>query len=217
MGYQSDGVYPLYEGEYSNGKKNGNGKEYEGYLIYEGKFLNGEKNGKIKEYFAKDNMELIFDGEYLYNHRKRGKEYKDGILVYGGEYLFDRKWDGKGYDKNKNVIYEIHNGKGKAIEYFGPRMEYRFEGEYVDGKRNGKGKEYLGEDTLMFEGEYKDGERNGFGIEYFYGDIQFKGKYFKGKRFDGVGKEYKDGKTLSVKYQYQNGNKTEIDEGCLIS
>ena len=55
MGYLSDGIYPLYEGEYSNGTKNGNGKEYnkDYYLIYEGKFLNGEKSGKIKEYFAK--------------------------------------------------------------------------------------------------------------------------------------------------------------------
>ena len=214
MGYLSDGIYPLYEGEYSNGTKNGNGKEYnkDYYLIYEGKFLNGEKSGKIKEYFAKNNEELIFDGEYLYNHRRRGKEYKDGKLVYEGEYL----WDGKGYDKNKNVIYEIHNGKGKAIEYYGHRMEYRFEGEYIDGKRNGKGKIYLGEDNLIFEGEYKDGKRNGYGIKYFYGNIKFKGQYFKGKRFNGFGKKYnKNWKTIDV--EYRNGNKIEIDKGCLIS
>ena len=29
-----------------------------------------------------------------------------------------------------------------------------FEGEYLNGKRNGKGKEYYDNDKLIFEGEY---------------------------------------------------------------
>ena len=34
----------IFEGEYSNGQKNGKGKEYyEGKLIYEGEYFNGEK------------------------------------------------------------------------------------------------------------------------------------------------------------------------------
>ena len=36
----------------------------------------------------------------------------------------------------------------------------KFEGEYLEGKRNGKGKEYY-DNTLIFEGEYLNGERNG--------------------------------------------------------
>ena len=200
-GYVMDGGYrTLYEGEYKNDKKNGYGKEYnhDYYLVYEGDFLNGEKSGKIKEYFTKDNIELIFDGEYLYNHRRRGKEYKDGILIYEGEYLFDRKWEGKTYNKNKNVIYEIHNGNGKAIEYYGYRMDNKYEGEFLEGKRNGKGKEYLGE-TLLFEGEYKDGKRNGYGIEYdIIGRIQFKGTYLNGERC------------------INNTIKEKKDEGCIL-
>ena len=41
-----------FEGEYSNGEKNGKGKEYDlnGRLTFEGEYLNGEKNGKGKEY-----------------------------------------------------------------------------------------------------------------------------------------------------------------------
>ena len=48
--------------------------------------------------------------------------------------------------------YELKNGTGKVKEYdsFG---ELQFEGEYLNGKRNGKGKEYLG-GTLIFEGIY---------------------------------------------------------------
>ena len=40
-----------------------------------------------------------------------------------------------------------------------------FEGEYKNGKRNGKGKEYSTDGDLIFEGEYKNGKRNGKGKE----------------------------------------------------
>ena len=55
----------IFEGEFSNGKKNGKGKEYDNYerLIFEGEYKNGEKNGKGKEYY--DNGKLYFEGEYL--------------------------------------------------------------------------------------------------------------------------------------------------------
>ena len=40
-----------------------------------------------------------------------------------------------------------------------------FKGEYKNGKRNGKGKEYSTDGDLIFEGEYKNGKRNGKGQE----------------------------------------------------
>ena len=51
-----------YEGEYSNGKKHGKGKEYVGKLQYEGEFLNGKRHGRGKIYNNKG--EIIFDGEF---------------------------------------------------------------------------------------------------------------------------------------------------------
>ena len=63
-------------------------------------------------------------------------------MEYEGEYLYDEKWNGKGYDKNGNIIYELINGNGKAKEYWN-NDKLSFEGEYLNGKRNGKGKEYL--------------------------------------------------------------------------
>ena len=41
----------VFEGEYSNGQRNGKGKEYyyDGKLKFEGEYLNGQKNGKVKE------------------------------------------------------------------------------------------------------------------------------------------------------------------------
>ena len=46
-----------------------------------------------------------------------------------------------------------------------------FEGEYLNGKRNGKGIEYFNNkfgNKLIFEGEYLNDERNGKGKEYYY-------------------------------------------------
>ena len=79
-------------------------------------------------------------------------------MEYEGEFLFDRKYNGKGYDENGNVIYELINGNGKVKEYnvFG---KLEFEGEYLNGKRNGKGKEYDYSGELIYEGEFVNGER----------------------------------------------------------
>ena len=62
----------------------------------------------------------------------------------------------------------MKNGKGLIkISIIGIRILYyygifQFEGEYKDGKRNGKGKEYL-YNYLLFEGEYLYDNRNGIG------------------------------------------------------
>ena len=38
-------------------------------------------------------------------------------MEYEGEYLYDRKWNGKGYDGNGIIIYELINVNGKVKEY----------------------------------------------------------------------------------------------------
>ena len=51
----------------------------------------------------------------------------------------------------------IYNYNGKLI----------FQGEYLNDKKNGKGKEYNNNGKLIFEGEYLNGKRwNGNGKEY---------------------------------------------------
>ena len=78
-------------------------------------------------------------------------------MEYEGEYLYDNKYNGKGYDENGNITYEIINGNGKVKEYWN-NGKLLFEGEYLNGKRNGKGKEY-NDGKLVFEGEYLNGKR----------------------------------------------------------
>ena len=52
-----------------------------------------------------------------------------------------------------------------------------FIGEYINGVRNGKGKEHCN-GLVSFDGEYKDGKRAGKGKEYYYNykdKIKFEG------------------------------------------
>jgi len=200
-----------YEGEYLSGNKNGKGREYDiisGKLRYEGEYLNGNKNGKGKEY--DDNGELKFEGDYFYDHKLKGKEYINRILEFEGEYLYDKKWNGKGYDKNGNIIYELDNGNGNVKEYTN-RGFLIFEGEYLNGKRNGKGKEYKDNSNLNFEGENSKGEvwRGNENDE-----LIFEGEYLNGKRWKGKGKEYYYNGKLSFEGEYLNGikNGMEYDE-----
>ena len=151
----------LYECEYLYGSGNGKGKVYNNNFIFEGEFMDGYKY-KGKEYYE---GKLIFEGEYLYNLKRRGKYYVDEKLEYEGEYFFDKKWNGKGYDKNGNIIYELHNGNGNVKEY-NHNGELQYEGGYLNGKRNGKGKEYYNGE-LIYEGEYKNGEKDGKGKYYW--------------------------------------------------
>ena len=92
-------------------------------------------------------------------------------MIFEGEYLNGKKWNGKGYDINNNIIYELKNGKGfiKEYDFYGGRLKY--EGDYL----NGKGKEYDFNGKIQFEGEYLNGKRNGKGKEYFdNGNIKLK-------------------------------------------
>ena len=104
----------------------------------------------------------VFEGEYLYGYKIKGKNYLNEKLVYEGKFVFNKIWNGKGYDENDNVIYELINGNGKVKE-FDDNGKLFFEGEYLNGKRNGKGKEYDKYGRSIYEGEYLNGKRNGKG------------------------------------------------------
>ena len=61
-----------------------------------------------------------------------------------------------------NLEIEIKNGKGH-VKKFDNLGNLKFEGEYLNGEKNGKGKEYYYNGKLEFEVEYLVGKRNGIG------------------------------------------------------
>ena len=93
----------------------------------------------------------------------------------------------------KYIIYETKNfGK----EYLGENGNLLYEGEYINGKRNGKGKEYNSEEQLEYEGDFKNGKKEGIGKAYSKGSILiYEGEYKNGIR-NGKGKTFKEGKVF---------------------
>ena len=82
----------------------------------------------------------------------------------------------------------------------------KFEGEYLNGERNGKGKEYK-YDKVIFEGEYINGKKwKGKGREYYNSKIIFEGEFQNGKRWNGKGIEYED-RLFKFEGEYLNGKK----------
>ena len=106
--------------------------------------------------------------------------------------------------------FQIKRGRG-LVKEFNYNGELLFEGEYIDGKRNGKGKEYFNDGDILFEGEYKNGKRNGEGKEYYEeGKLYFEGKYLNDNRWNGKGYDFfgkeafelKEGKGWVNEYKY---------------
>ena len=160
-------------------KGNGYGKEYDhfGRLIYEGGFANGKRHGN-------------------------GKTFNVGNIEFEGEFYKGRKWNGKGYDKQGNLVYELINGHGKILEY--DEYGLKFEGQYLNGMKNGFGKIYS-HGSMTFEGEFKDDRINGKGKEYSYGELRFEGEYLNGRKYGKV-KEYSMGRLL-YEGNYVNDNR----------
>ena len=85
--------------------------------------MNDKLNGKVKQYYYRD---IKFEGEYLYGHKRKGKEYYcNGKLEFEGEYLYDKFWDGIRYDFDGNVVMKLSKGKGKIISH----GKFNYEGE----------------------------------------------------------------------------------------
>ena len=55
----------------------------------------------------------------------------------------------------KHIVYET---KQKGKEYYGNEDTIYYEGEYLNGERNGKEKEYYNNSKLLFEEEYLNGK-----------------------------------------------------------
>ena len=125
-----------YEGNFINGKFEGNGKFiYDDGYYYIGQFKDGLRNGKGTIYYPNGNIEL--EGNFI-NNKAEGN----------GKYIWE---DGEYY------IGQWRNGlsHGKGIEYYS-NGKIKYEGEYLNDQREGNGK-YMTED-FYFIGQYKKGK-----------------------------------------------------------
>ena len=110
LGREATGIFYQFRNKLNNEERTETGEiirkqynYYTGELIFGGTLFNGKKwNGKGKEYYYDNTGNridtkgiLIFEGEYLYGFRKKGREYLHGRLEYEGDYLFHKNIMGK--------------------------------------------------------------------------------------------------------------------------
>ena len=134
------------------------------------------------------------------------------MIIYNKQLQMIFQKDIKDYQRISGK-YKIGEKNGIGRIYMFNTDELIFEGEFLNGKKNGKGKEYYYRGELKFDGEYlyhkmwhgkgfnikgdiefeiKDG--NGYIKEYnIAGQLNFEGEYKNGER-NGKGKEYKYGR-----------------------
>ena len=119
----------------------------------------------------------MFEGEYAFKEKRKGKEFNNGLLIFEGEYLNGER-----------------HGKGK--EYYN-KGKIRFEGEYINNI-----KEYYYNGQLIYEGKYLNGERNGKGKVYYEdGKLKFEGEYRSDIIWNGKGYDEKG----IIIYELKNG------------
>ena len=151
----------------------------------------------------KKEKELINPGFKEKKHQNNDKilltNIKSNYIIKKVFYNLDEKV------KLKAIKYNNHLQKKIDINL----THYKFlSGKYIIYEE-GKGKEYCGySDKLLFEGEYLNGKRNGKGKEYDdYGNLEFEGEYLNGEKLDGKEKEYDDNGNLLFEGEYLNGIK----------
>ena len=76
-----------------------------------------------------------------------------------------------------------------------------FEGEYLNDKRHGKGKEYYSKDKLIFDGEYLY-EFKLKGKYFVNKKLEYEGEFLYGKKWNGKGYDWNG----NITYELNNGN-----------
>lgn len=117
-------------------------------------------NGKF-EYKNENNETTVFDGEFENGHFKKGtltiQSTKYGILKRDGEFKSDRL-EGQGKFFVNNKLY--------------------YEGDFKDGKPNGKGKRYDENGKVIYEGNFENGmpmaDTVNIGQEVSFADWKYK-------------------------------------------
>lgn len=253
-----------FEGEYQTGQQTGYGKLYDDQnrLIYEGELLEGKRHGRGNAF---EKGMLVFEGSWDHDRETdvgRRYTYSSGMtaasLTGRAEATVEegRYTDGKLVEKLALYTYSgsfaggMPNGYGTMtlmhdyVNSDGPKSLTRnnetgwlaYEGDFVNGLRNGKGK-LFDKNKLVYEGDFVKGRREGLGKAYspgsssvyegaFQNDLKngfgrifnnasashtllFEGS-FRGDRKNGQGKLYY---AESGNLQYEGSFKDDLKDG----
>ena len=196
-----------YIGEFQNNLPYGKGTKYysNGNILYEGDFINGKFEGNGK-YICEDGDYYIGEWKNGLSHGKGTYYYSNGKISYEGDWI-NNKPEGNGkyiFEDDEYYIGQWKNGlkhgKGTMYDSDGKII---YEGDWINDKPEGNGK-YICEDGEYYIGQWKNGLRHGKGIEYYSnGTIMYDGDWINDKYY-GNGKYIYDNGDYYIG-QWKNG------------
>ena len=186
--HEGEETQPYYEGEFLNGKHNGQGAYYYGNgSYYKGNFKEGKFHGVGYHYYAKKKQTWV------------GEFYNDDLTEKG-------MWiDGELYDNKEKTVYKQDEDDEKRdinTWYALTDKNARYKGEWKNGLPNGKGIKHSYESDSYIEGNFVDGFAEGYGkqtfkqtwepsIPYYEGEFERNNYQGKGEYHYGDGDYYK--------------------------
>lgn len=190
----------------SKGRRQGAWTDFypNGQRRYEGQFKNDMPTGEFKYYDEQGQLKATNDFDKS-GTRALNKSYVNGRLVATGYYLNQKK-DGEWryYSKENGkllLVEENKDGKphGSSRVYNPLNEQLAEEVQYVEGLRQGQGKQYYDSGVLMMECQYKDNLMDGPAKSYYpSGALKEEGSFAKGQKV-GVWKTYnEDGDVVST-------------------
>ena len=201
-----------YEGDFADGKRTGKGKlVWPNGCYYEGDFVDGKFNGY--------GVRVYIDGGRYEGQFKDDKRHGKGVLTSPDgtavEYYYENdKIVCKASEATDEIITRIYSSNTQkasvatsttanfteTISTYSPVVYKeqkftdgsRYVGEFVNGKRHGKGTNYF-PDGARYDGDWKNGYMNGHGVCVYADGEKYEGEWKDGKR-NGQGTHiYKNG------------------------
>lgn len=150
----------VYEGQWHDSKKHGRGTyTWADGTYYEGEFADGNFNGFGKKVYSSGD---VYEGQWK-DDKRTGK----GRITWSNGDTYEGDWrDGERCGRGKLIQY----GKGRATGE--PYMKYSYDGEWLDSKEHGHGICVEGDSgwekmDKVFEGEWVNGKRQGRFVWHF--------------------------------------------------
>jgi hypothetical protein len=164
----------IYKGEFQNKARGGYGYYlFENGDIYVGEWQNNERHGYGVYYFSDHSAYKRYSGEWRANQRSGM-----GILHFSDENIAPRfgVWENS---KFKHKYEDLDCLEGDCYNGFGVYVwndGARYEGNFVEGKRNGEGVYYYSKGS-KYVGTQENDRRHGWGTYYYASGSKYVGEW----------------------------------------
>ncbi len=177
----------IYDGNWANGFKEGQGKEttlFPNYQeVYEGSFRQGQYEGRgLWRVIREDRVTTEYEGTFVAGERRGKGVYRMGGRELYGTWPANEATTTEGKSISERGSYE--GGLLKGFFHGQGRMLYadgsRYEGQWVRGKRQGQGK-MVWADGQVYEGAWLMDQPHGQGIMYLANGKVREGTFARGE------------------------------------